>query len=188
VKLYTYTKKHSLPRMALRGLPSGASLDHPEQLSTVLENMYGDDEDPKDPNVLLEVDVEGLEQILVVDAEWAYHLLEQGDVKEEDFIEWTDLEKTAQLFGFMTSDDVITPDRITVLGQLRKDFGESADLSASNLDELLAAALIGQRTPLKAFKQALVSRLLRSIFLPQHKLYGKGRQAVMGMRLVKVSA
>lgn len=188
MKLYTYTKKHSLPRLALRGLPSGADLEHPDQMSTVLENMFGDDADPKDPNILLEVDVDGLAEILVVDGEWAYHLLEGGDVKEEDFIEWTDLEKTAKLFGFMTSEEVIAPDRIMVVGQLRPNFGEMEDLPVDDPAALMDAALIGQRTPLKAFKQALVSRLLRSIFLPQHKLYGKGPRAVMGVRLVEVSA
>lgn len=188
MKLYVYTKKRSLPRLAIKGLPDGAELDHPERLPMTLDSMYGDD-DPKDPNVMLEVEVDGLEPILEVEGEWAYHLLNSGDVKEEDFIEWTDLDRTAELFGFMVTNDVIPPSRITVLGQLRPDFETAEDVPFDGPPgETLKAAFPAKPTPLKSFKQPLVTRLLRSIFLPQHKLYGSGKQAVLGVRLVQVSA
>lgn len=189
MKLYTYTKKRSLPRLALRGLPEGADLEHPERLEPMLDSMYGDEE-PGDPNVALEVDVTGLEELLMVDADWAFHLQESGDVKEEDWYEWTDLEKTAQLFGYMVTDASIPPERITVLGELRPDFGPvSVDVPwHGSTEEILAFVFQGKPKPLKAFKQPLVTRLLRSIFLPKHKLYGAGKKVVMGMRLTRVGA
>jgi len=188
VKLYTYTKKRSLPRMALKGLPPGADLDHFERIELVLDSMYGDDE-PKDPNVMLEVDVDGLEESLEVDGEWAYYLLDQGSVKESDFMDWTDLEKTADLFGYMVTNEPISPDRITVLGELRPDFGDAEDISwGSPPGELFPTIFRTSPKPLKAFAQPLVTRLLRSIFLPKHKLYGSGKRAVMGLRLRKVGA
>ena len=187
MKLYVYTKKRSLPRLALKGLPEGAELDHASRLPLTLDAMYGDDE-PGDPSVLLEIDADGLEPALEVDGEWAYHLLDAGDVKEEDFNEWTDLERTAELFGFMVTNEVIPPNRITVLGQLRPDFGEADVPFDGPPEETLSAAFPAKPTPLKAFKQPFVTRLLRSIFLPQHKLYGSGRKAVLGVRLVRVSA
>jgi hypothetical protein len=188
VKLYVYTKKRSLPRLALKGLPDGAELDHFNRIQLTLDAMYGDDE-PNDPNVMLEVDVDGLEPILEVDGEWAYHLLERGDVEEGDFNEWTDLERTASLFGFMVTNDVIPPNRITVLGELRPDFGEAENIPwESPPEELFPTVFRTAPKPLKAFKQPLVTRLLRSIFLPQHKLYGSGKRAVMGVRLVQVNA
>lgn len=153
-----------------------------------LDAMYGED-DPADPNVMLEVDADGLEPALEVDAEWAYRLLNDGDVKEEDFAEWTDLEKTAELFGFMVTNEIIPPSRITVLGELRPDFGETTDVPFDGPpEETLRAAFPAKPTPLKSFKQPFVTRLLRSIFLPQHKLYGSGKNAVLGVRLVEVRA
>lgn len=188
MKLFVYTKKRSLPRLALKGLPEGAELDHASRLPLTLEAMYGDD-DPADPNVMLQVDADGLEPALEVDGDWAYHLLNEGDVKEEDFTEWTDLERTAEIFGFMVTSETIPVNRITVLGQLRPDFGEVDDVPFDGSpEEILRAAFPAKPTPLKAFKQPFVTRLLRSIFLPQHKLYGSGKRAVLGVRLVEVSA
>jgi hypothetical protein len=192
VKLYTYTKKRSLPRLAMKGLPKGAALGHSSNFESALDGMYGDYEGPKDtdPNVMLEVDVTGLEPDLVVDAQWAFQLISDGYAEEEDFDEWTDLDKTAELLGYMLTDAVIPPGRITVLGELRPDFGP-ASLDApwdGSTEEILAFCFLGKPKPLKSFRQPLVSRLLRSIFLPQHKLYGSGKKVTMGVRLVRVNA
>lgn len=187
MKLYTYTHKRSLPRLALKGLPAGADLDHPGTLPLMLETMYGDDE-VKDPVIMLEVDVTGLEEYLEVEGEWAYRLLESGDVKEEDFNEWTDLEKTAELFGFMVTNEIIPPERITVLGQMRPDYDEAGISLEAPPEELLRQIFQEAPRPLKAFKQPFVTRLLRSIFLPKHGLYGAGKKVALGTRLVKVVA
>lgn len=188
MKLYTWTKKRSLPRLALKGLPAGADLDHESRAEMWLDSMYGDDE-PGDRNVLLAVDVDGLEEILEVDGDWAYYLLESGDVKREDFEGWTDLEKTSGLFGYMVTNGTVPPERITVLGLMAPGFGEATDIPwDGSMDEILKKALVFDPKPLKAFKQPLVTRLLRSIFLPKHKLYGAGKKVTMGIRLARVDA
>jgi hypothetical protein len=185
VKLYTYTAERSLPRLATEGLPEDSALDHPNMLESLVDSMYGEEE--PGPHVMLEVDVTGLQDRLMVDGEWGNSLIESGDAKEEDFFEWTDLEKTAAVAGYMVTAEPIPPGRVKVLGQLRPDFDdlEGVDFEMPP-DELFKLILAGKPKPLKAFKQPLVTRLLRSIFLPKHGLYGTGERVVMGMRLVEV--
>lgn len=191
MKLYTYTKKRSLPRLALKGLPKGSDLGHPSEFESSLDGMYGDYEDnDADPNIMLEVDVTGLKASLEVDMEWAFQLMSDGYAKEEDLEGWTDIDKTAELFGYIVTNEVIPANRITVLGELRPDFG-SASMDVpwdGSPEEILAFTFLDEPKPLKSFKQPLVTRLLRSIFLPKHKLYGSGNKVTMGVRLVRVNA
>jgi hypothetical protein len=183
MKLYTYTKKRSLPRLALKGLPEGSDLYGPDYLFSLIDSAYGDDE-PNDPVTILEVDASGM-TIRDVDlyGEWSHVMYDWG-AKEEEIEALKTVEDVASYSGWLETLEPVPPGQITVLGEFPEDFGVSSEGIDSPED--LAKVLVGKPRPLKSFKQPLVTRLLRSIFLPKHKLYGAGRSAVMGSRLVEV--
>jgi hypothetical protein len=183
VKLYTYTKKRSLPRLALRGLPEGSDLYGPNYLQALIDSAYGDDE-PNDPVVLLEVDASGMTmRDIDLYGEWAHVMYDWG--VGDDVIEaLKTVEEVVEHAGWLVTLEPVPANRLTVLGEFPEAFGTSND--NINAPEDLVKVLVGKRGPLTSFKQPLVTRLLRSIFLPKHKLYGAGRSAVMGSRLVEV--
>lgn len=183
MKLYTYTKKRSLPRLALKGLPGGSELYAPDYLFSLIDSAYGDD-DPKDPVVLLEVDASRMTlKDIDLYGEWIHVIYDWGG-KDEDVEALKTVEDVANYSGWLQTNEPIPPDRITVLGGFPEDFGTSEESIDSPED--LARVLKEKPKPLKSFAQPLVTRLLRSIFLPKHKLYGAGKRMVMGTRLVQV--
>lgn len=183
MKLYTYTKKRSLPRLALKGLPGGSDLYGPDYIFALLDGAYGDDE-PNDPVVILEIDASDMTiRDLDLYGEWS-HVMSDWNAKDEDIEALKTVEDVANYSGWMETLEPVPPGKITVLGQLPEDFGTSEKPVDSPED--LAKVLVNGPKPLKTFKQPFVTRLLRSIFLPKHKLYGSGKSATMGSRLVEV--
>lgn len=183
MKLYTYTHKRSLPRLALKGLPAGAELYGPDYLFSLVDGAYGDDE-PRDPVVILEIDASDM-TIRDVDlyGEWLHVMYDWG-AKGEAIEALKTLEAVVDYSGWLETNEPVPPDRITVLGEFPEGFGTSEE--GINSPEDFAKVLVNGPKPLKLFKQPFVTRLLRSIFLPKHKLYGAGKNATMGCRLVEV--
>lgn len=180
MKLYTYTAEHSLPRMALKGMPDGFVLI--DDLSLLGELMSEQSETEK--AVALEVDISGIEDAMLVspdtvenvaldaardaeaageDEEAAYSQVYNADLST--------LEKAIDLFGEVENNEIIPASRITVLGRL-----ESLEFP-NGIDEPAEVKFKGPPKPLKAFQQPFVTRILRSIFLPRHKLYGAGKRS-----------
>lgn len=183
MKLYTYTKKRSLPRLALRGLPGGSDLHGAGYLPLMIDFAYGDDE-PNDRVVILEVDASDMTiRDLDLSGRWAHVMYDWG-AKEEDIEALKTVEDVVNYSWWMETLELVSPNKITVLGEFPDDFGASEESIESPED--LTKVLVGKPRPLTSFKQALVTRLLRSIFLPKHKLYGSGRSAVMSSSLVEV--
>lgn len=178
MKLYTYTRERSLPRMALKGIPEGFTLI--DDLSLLAELM---NEDPsKSKLVALEVDVSGLDAIMGVSEETVEAIAEieareaasAGEDPDEvyDRIYNTDvssIENAIEVFGEVENEEMIPASRVTVLGHL-----ESLTYPGGT-DEPAEVKFKGSLKPLKAFQQPIVTRLLRSIFLPRHRLYGAGK-------------
>jgi hypothetical protein len=183
VKLYTYTRRSSLPRLALKGLPEGSDLYGPDHLFSLIDSAYGDDK-PSDPVVILEVDAAGMTlRDIDLYGEWL-HVIYGWGAKDEDIKALKTVEAVVNYSGWLETNEPVQPGRVTVLGEFPDDFGTSDESIDSPED--LAKVLVGKQKPLTSFKRPLVTRLLRSIFLPKHKLYGTGRSAVMGSRLVEV--
>lgn len=196
MKLYTYTMERSLPRLALKGLPERFPL-----FGSVVPAAEGANEisAPKERAVVLEVDADGLDDILQVSGERVEDVAEMarqdaeaeedrpsGRVSEEAAMKAYDevygwahnlgsVEEMLEKFDVVENMDVIPASRITVLGvgtlEQPEDFSQDPTVTFA-----------AKPRPLKAFQQPLVTRLLRSIFLPQHKLYGAGKRrgATMG--------
>lgn len=183
MKLYTYTRKRSLPRLAVKGLPAGAELYGPDYLFSLVDGAYGDDE-LRDPVVILEIDASDM-TIRDVDfyGEWLHVMYEWG-AKDGDIEALKTVQDVADYSGWFETSEPVPPDRITVLGEFPADFGTSDQ--GINSPEDFAKVLVDGPKPLKLFKQPFVTRLLRSIFLPKHKLYGAGKKATMGSRLMEV--
>lgn len=183
MKLYTYTKKRSLPRLALRGLPAGSELYGDEHLFMLADGAYGDDT-PEDPIVVLEVDASQMTlNDLDLDGDWR-HLLYEWGATDEQIDAVKTVEDAVKDTGWVQTLEPVPPTKIKVLGGFRPNWGEHpADVVDSAED--LTRALVGPAKPLTAFRQAFVTRLMRSIFLPRHKLYGAGTPR-MGTSLVEV--
>lgn len=184
MKLYTYTKKHSLPRLALRGLPGGSELYGPDYIFSLVDGAYGEDDNPADPVVILEVDASHL-TLADVDlyGSW-FHAVSEWGGKDEDIASLKTVSDVVEYSGWLDTLEPIPPTKITVLGGFKPNFGASSE--GANTADDLPRILTGPPRPLVSFKQPLVTRLLRSIFLPKHKLYGSGRGAVMASRLVEM--
>lgn len=197
MKLYTYTMERSLPRMALKGMPRYFPL-----WGTVAPAAEGAemDDTPKDRGLVLEVDLDGLEDILVVSGERVEDVasMAHDDVSEDPDREegpateaaaekaYSDVYDTAEgmksvqemleKFDVVENIEEIDPSRIKVLGIPEVTYPDE-------IEEDAKVAFEEKPKPLKAYKQPLVTRLLRSIFLPRHKLYGAGnrRRPTMGL-------
>lgn len=177
MKLYAWTAEHSLPRMALKGVPGGfpfyGSLEEAAELSA-----WDYDEKGK-PYVILELNADGLDDIFVIDGGWGNAMIEMAAEEAESEAEGMkaaekvqnrldnlkDLADMIDVAGWVENVEIIPSSRITVLGV--------ADEPTEEGEVKFKAA----PHPLKAFKQPYVTRLLRSIFLPQHKLYGAGQRS-----------
>lgn len=165
--------------MALKGIPE--EFIFIDDLSFLAELMS---EDPsKGKLVALEVDVSGLDAIMGVSGDTVEAIAEMeardatsaGEDAEEayDRIYNTDvssIENAIDVFGEVENEEIIQASRVTVLGHL-----ESLTYPKGT-DEPGEVKFKEAPKPLKAFKQPLVTRLLRSIFLPKHKLYGAGKR------------
>lgn len=195
MKLYTYTTERSLARMALKGMPRFFPMWGSVAPASEMAEM---DKTPKDIPVVLEIDIDGLENILAVSPERVEDVasMAQDDVENDpDLPEGQKTEAAAEKaysdvydaaenlssvedmiekFDVVENTEEIDPSRIKVLGipdiQYPDDVEEEPKVSFEESPR-----------PLTAYKQPLVTRLLRSIFLPKHKLYGSGpRRPTMG--------
>lgn len=174
MKLYTWTAEHSLPRMALKGMPEGFSLYGNIEQAAELSAMDYDEKGK--PYIVLEVDATGLDDIFVVSGEWGSALAEMTSEDTENEAEaekatekiWNrlnnlkDLADMIDVADWVENAETIPPNKVTVLGVPDESTGEE-----EGQVKFKAAP-----HPLKAFRQPYVTRLLRSIFLPQQRLYG----------------
>lgn len=197
MKLYTYTMERSLPRMALKGMPAGFPLYG--EVGPAAE-MAEQDSSPKDRAVVLEVDADGMDEVLIVSGERVEDVasMAQEDVDndpEQDentreaaaqeayskvYDKAENLSSTQEMldeFDVVESNQVIHPSRIKVLGAPILEFPD-------DLEEEMKVTFEQKAMPLKAFSMPLVTRLLRSIFLPKHKLFGAGRRRGPSMGFV----
>lgn len=190
MKLYTYTMERSLPRMALKGMPEGFSLYASASQAAEMAEM---DSTPKDPVVVLEVDADGLDEIMVISGD---EVEAQASMAQEEFEDErkpgtvteeqahkayedvygraesiSNLREALDFADWVENRDIIPTKRITVLGHPGEVQYPEDDLDAEG-----TVSFDEKPRPLSAFKQPFVSRLLRSIFLPQHKLYGAGKR------------
>lgn len=198
MKLYTYTRERSLPRMALKGMPKFFPMWGSVAPAAEMAEM---DKMPNDLPLVLEVDVDGLESILAVSPERVEDVatMAQDDVENDpdlpegekteaaaekaysDVYEAADnlssVEDMIEKFDVVENIEEIDPSRIKVLGipdiQYPDDVEEDPKVSFEEPPKSL-----------KAYKQPLVTRLLRSIFLPRHKLYGAGKRHRPTMGLI----
>jgi len=185
VKLYTYTMERSLPRMALKGMPAGFPL---YGSAAPAAEMAQADTTEKDKSVVLEIDADGLDESMIVSGEVveAFATMAQQDVENDPeaseaqaeeayskvYDEAEDLssvEEMIEKFDVIESDDIIHPSRIKVLGAPEVEFPD-------DLEEEVKVSFEQKPMPLKSFSMPMVTRLLRSIFLPKHKLFGAGRR------------
>lgn len=175
MKLYTWTAEHSLPRMALKGVPERfpfyGNLEQAAELSSM------DNDEKGNPYVVLEVNADGLDDIFEVDGEWGWSIVEMASEEAENEAEaekaaekihdrldnLKDLADMIDVADWVENSETIPPDRVTVLGVAPESLEEGEEIKFKAAPH-----------PLKVFKQPYVTRLLRSIFLPQHKLYGAG--------------
>lgn len=198
MKLYTYTMQRSLPRLALKGMPPGFWFS--PDMETAFEWMSMDSENPKDPPVMLEVDSDGLEEYFGVDGgviedyavmasedaesegaedpdtayEKVYLLAEELDAAPRGK-KW--IQTILENFDGANNMSTIPARKVTVLRVKDMDWPDG-------LDKEPKIEYSGPPQPLTAFKQPLVTRLLRSIFLPKHKLYGAGRPVSASMGFI----
>ena len=198
MKLYTYTMERSLPRMALKGMPRYFPLWGTPVPAAEMAQM---DDTPKDRALVLEVDADGLEEILVLSGQRVEDMASmahddvQSDPEMEDGPEKdaaaekayndvydaaesvSSIEDVLEKFDVIENAEEIDPSRIKVLGipdiKYPDDIEEDAKVTFEEKPK-----------PLKAYKQPLVTRLLRSIFLPRHKLYGAGKRHRPTMGLI----
>jgi hypothetical protein len=202
VKLYAYTMDYSLPRLALKGFSEEI---HLQTLEGAAQAAI-EDSTEKARAVVLEIDadeipiippsfrsMDGIADGFAEDATYGRDDLTEEQKQalyEKAYDEMSDKLSTAEdpqlfldLVGYVKNDGAIPPSKITVLGHPTLQEPDYAAIHA-------AAEAAGKEPeypeptvtfdaapkPLKSFKQPLVSRLLRSIFLPQHKLYGAGKR------------
>lgn len=204
MKLYTYTMDYSLPRLALKGFPADEHLsslvnasDEAVQENTKKAKAVVLQIDSEGLEIM--VSSRGTDSAATAAAEgFSYGREDLSDEEAEalgekafqdvyDQVESAvaagDTEGLINLIGYVKNRYVIPPGLITVLG--------SPTLHEPDYDAITAAAEAAGKEPeypeaivtfdaapkpLKSFKQPFVSRLLRSIFLPQHKLYGGGKR------------
>lgn len=189
MKLYTFTMERSLPRMALKGMPEGFPLYGEVWAAAEMAEMESTE---RERAVVLEVDIDGLDEIIVVSGE---RVEDVAVMASEGFYDDPDENKAQAAydqvysdanslssvkdmldkFEIVQNDAEIHPSRINVLGVpdivYSEDMTQDGDVSYDR-----------PTRSLKTYKQALVTRLLRSIFLPQHKLYGAGKRGpAMGL-------
>lgn len=202
MKLYAYTMDYSLPRLALKGFSEEI---HLQTLEGAAQAAI-EDSTEKARAVVLEIDadeipiippsfrsMDGIADGFAEDATYGRDDLTEEQKQalyEKAYDEMSDKLSTAEdpqlfldLVGYVKNDGAIPPSKITVLGHPTLQEPDYAAIHA-------AAEAAGKEPeypeptvtfdappkPLKSFKQPLVSRLLRSIFLPQHKLYGAGKR------------
>lgn len=174
MKLYTWTAQRSLPRMALKGMPERFPFYGDLEQAAVLSSADYDDDGK--PYIVLELDAIGLDDIFTIDGEWGWGLVEMASqdaeteaegekaaaLVEERLNNLKDLKDMIDVASWVENVEVIPAKRITVLGVAEESTEEGG------------VKFKAAPHPLKAFQQPLVTRLLRSIFLPRHKLYGAG--------------
>lgn len=173
MKLYTYTAERSLPRIALKGIPGtlyGTGMpfwgDIEEALMLAVEEHT-----PKDPMVILEVDASKVQDRFGVSGEegWALYEMILQDRGQKTADEWMRRLENAQgvqdyldlTQGAIINVAAIEPRYITVLGRVDPDWDWGDEVKWPMAPKSVAA-----------WKRPVVTRLLRSIFLPQRKLYG----------------
>lgn len=190
MKLFTYTMERSLPRMALKGMPVGFPLYGSPAPAAEMAEM---DNTPKDPTIVLEVDADGLEDILIVSGERVEEVASmaqedieddpdrpEGEATEQEAVKayekvyegaenLSGVEDMLEKFDVIENSEVIDPSRIKVLGVGNLEYPDDIEAEGKVTFEQ-------KPIPLKKFQQPLVTRLLRSIFLPRHKLYGSGKR------------
>jgi len=188
VKLYTYTMERSLPKLALKGLPREFPLFGSAVPAAEMAEM---ESGGKERAVVLEVDVDGLDDVIVVSGERVEDVavmasesidFSEGENPEDeakaqaaydevykDAHNLSSIQDMLDKFEMVMNQEEIGSSRITVLGvpdlEYSEDIGGDPKVTYDR-----------PRQALKIYKQALVTRLLRSIFLPQHKLYGSGKR------------
>ena len=189
MKLYAWTHPKSLPRMALNGMPAGFPLYG--SLLSAAESAF------EDQSVVLEVDVSALDEILGIDGDWVEAMASDAseDAASEAEVSGKDAEKAAEeAYGkvydeahgmnekgveaaisfaeWLVNQAPIPTSRITVLGHPKIE----GEYDPADPDMAPEVAFDSAPKPLKDFKQLLVTRLMRSIFLPKPKLYGAGKK------------
>lgn len=193
MKLYTYTMERSLPRMALKGMPAGFPLYG--EIGPAAE-MAEQDTSPKDQAVVLEVDADGMDHVLVVSGERVEDVAAMAQEDAENDPDVTEaaaqeaytkvydeaenissVEDMLEKFDVIESGQVIHPSRIKVLGAPEVEFPD-------DLEQEMKVTFEQKAMPLKAFSMPLVTRLLRSIFLPKHKLFGARRRVGPAMGFI----
>ena len=181
MKLYTYITKRSLPLVAAKGLaenfPLFGSLPSAAEIAE------------KSSAVVLEVDVDGLEDDLILSDEFVEHVAadvqqeilhdperQEGAVTEEEakkayeeIYETADnlssVQEMIEKFGVVESIEPIESSRIVVLGIPEVRYPEDPEAEAD-------VSFKESPKPVKAYKRPIFAQLLRSIFLPKHKMYG----------------
>lgn len=181
MKLYTYITKRSLPLVAAKGLAENFPLF--ESLSSASEIAE------KNSAVVLEVDVTGLEDDLILSDEFVEHVAadvqqeilqdpkrQEGAVTEEEARKayeevyetaenLSSVEEMIEKFGVVESIEPIEASRIMVLGVPEVRYSEDPEVEAE-------VSFKESPQPAKAYKRPIFAQLLRSIFLPRHKMYG----------------
>ena len=207
MKLYTVTYEHSLPRLALKGMPYGTLLY--AELYEAVEEAFTMAEDDDSKPVILVMDGDAVEDITGVDGDWGeamiemagsdvmYKAEEEGRQATEEEIEAAqdafrerlenlqNLQDAIDIAGNVMSLDTIPAKLISVLGEVDvpKGWEEAAQEGEGEDWKPPVPEFKGKPRPLTSFKRPYVTRLLRSIFLPTPKLYGAGMAgARMGLR------
>lgn len=171
--------------MALKGMPAGFPL---YGVVGPAAEMAEQDSSPKDRAVVLEVDADGMDEALIVSGERVEDVaaMAQEDVESDpeateeaaqeayskiydDAENISSVEDMLEKFEVIESNQVVHPSRIKVLGAPALEFPD-------DLEEEMKVTFEQKAMPLKSFSMPLVTRLLRSIFLPKHKLFGAGRR------------
>lgn len=202
MKLYTYTLERSLPRLAVKGLPGdpyrGAEFHAKEDLWQVAEGAIEAADYEKDTPVILEVDTKDFDEF-GIDGAWLSDTVDgmrdsEGDEVADKFVAKLEASETTDdlmdAVGWVFNMADIPPSALTVLGApegwkediAQKEAQQKAweEMSEEELEEITGevpeapqeVVFKAKPKPLKAFKRPLVTRLMRSIFLPTPKLYG----------------
>lgn len=184
MKLYTYTAERSLPRIALKGIPGslyGTGMPFWEDLEEAALAAIGDI--PYEPMVMLEINAGPIDTHFGVNGEEAWAMYEaiaedRGEAAADEWMKKLENVESVQGYLELTGGHVVNvvdipPKHITVLG-----------LADPNFDWGKKIEFKTKPKPVSAWKQPLISRLLRSIFLPQHKLYGAGSRPSPSMGFI----
>lgn len=190
MKLYTYTTERSLPRMALKGMPVGFPL---YGSPVPAAEMASEDDSEKNRAVVLEVNADDLDSIIIVSGERVEDVAQMAREEIEDDPDRPEgkateaqaeqayekvydsaenlgsIEEMIEKFDVVENAEIIPASKIIVLGVGEVKYSD-------DLRDEGEAVFEGKPKSLKAYQQPFVTQLLRSIFLPRHKLYGSGKR------------